>query len=234
VMTPEERFLFDLQGYVVVEDALDDEGLARALAAHVELTGEAPEDTASVAMPIEHSDTLLSLADHEPVFARVRELVGGHPKLIDNDVVATPKTERTLGWHRGVEPWGYAFQQDRFACLMAKVIYYLTDVGPDDAPTRLVPGSHKQQVPFPLPEDPQAPLPGQLALEARAGSALLFSEALLHAGSPNRSGRIRRLAIYNYGPSFVEPWQGYRPSDALVERVDGTRRALLGGGVAYP
>jgi ectoine hydroxylase-related dioxygenase (phytanoyl-CoA dioxygenase family) len=77
-------------------------------------------------------------------------------------------------------------------------------------------------------------LPGQLALEARAGSALLFSEAVLHAGSPNRSGRIRRLAIYNYGPSFVEPWQGYRPSDALVERVDGPRRALLGGGVAYP
>jgi ectoine hydroxylase-related dioxygenase (phytanoyl-CoA dioxygenase family) len=124
-------------------------------------------------------------------------------------------------------------QHDRFACLMAKIIYYLTDVGLDDSPTRLVPGSHKQQLPFPVPEDPNASMPGQVELEVKAGSALLFSEALLHAGSPNRSGKIRRLAIYNYGPSFVEPWQGYKPSDALVQRVEGERRQLLGGGATY-
>ena len=45
--------------------------------------------------------------------------------------------------------------------------------------------------------------------------------------------RIRRLAIYNYGPSFVSHWEGYEPSPGLVERTSGPLRQLLGGGVTY-
>ena len=65
------------------------------------------------------------------------------------------------------------------------------------------------------------------------GSLLVFSEALLHAGSPNRSGKVRRLVIYNYGPSFVSHWEGYEPSRELVERTSGPLRQLLGGGIVY-
>jgi ectoine hydroxylase-related dioxygenase (phytanoyl-CoA dioxygenase family) len=232
-MTAEERFLFDLQGFFVVEDVLSPDRLEAVRNAVVRLTGEAPTEVTTVAMPIERDEELLGLAAYEPVLGRVRELVGPQPKLIDNDVVATPSTSFALGWHRGVEPWGFSAETTGFFCLMAKVIYYLTDVGPGDGPTRLVPGSHKQRVPFPIPDDPGADLPGAVELHVRAGSALVFSEALLHAGSPNGSDRIRRLAIYNYGPSFVSHWEGYEPSPALVERTSGPLRQLLGGGITY-
>ena len=199
----------------------------------IRLTGATPTEFVSVPMAIEREDVLLQLSAHEPVLERIRQLVGPYPKLIDNDVAANPMTSSALGWHRGVPPWGFSAQGDGFSCLMVKVIYYLTDVGPDDGPTRLVPGSHKQQVDFELPGDPLTDLPGTVEIHARAGSALVFSEALLHAGSPNRSGKVRRVAIYNYGPSFVEHWEGYRPTAALVERSSGSLRQLLGGGVVY-
>ncbi len=233
MMTAEERFLFDLMGFFVVEDALPPDRLQVARDAVVRLTGSTPTEVVSVAMPVELDEELLWLAAYEPVLERIRELVGPHPKLIDNDAVATPRTDFALGWHRGVEPWGFSSNGGGFFCLMAKVIYYLTDVGPDDGPTRVVPGSHKQRVRFPIPEDPAVDLPGAVELHVRAGSALVFSEALLHAGSPNRSGRVRRLAIYNYGPSFVSHWEGYEPSPELVDRTNGTLRQLLGGGVVY-
>jgi ectoine hydroxylase-related dioxygenase (phytanoyl-CoA dioxygenase family) len=233
MMTAEERFLFDLQGFFVVEDALPKGRLEAVLDSVVRLTGEAPTEVTTVPMPIERDEELLGLAAYEPVLERIRELVGPHPKLIDNDVMATPRTSFALGWHRGVEPWGFTAESTGFFCLMAKVIYYLTDVGPGDGPTRVVPGSHKQRVPFPIPDDPVADLPGAVELHVRAGSALVFSEALLHAGSPNRSGKTRRLAIYNYGPSFVSHWEGYQPSAALVERASGPLRQLLGGGITY-
>jgi ectoine hydroxylase-related dioxygenase (phytanoyl-CoA dioxygenase family) len=230
---PDERFLFDLHGYVVIDDALSANELEEARVAHARLTGETPTSIVSVPMGIEHDDLFLRLAAHPPMLERIRDLVGPHPKLIDNDVVATPLTEQALAWHRGVEPWGYAVEGEQFRCLMAKIIYYLTDCGPGDGPTRLVPGSHKQSVAFPVPEGADADIPGAIELHVRAGSALLFSEALLHAGSPNRSGRIRRLAIYNYGPAFVEHWEGYRPSAQLVARTRGELRELLGAGRVY-
>src|SRR5205085_1941271 len=98
VMTAEERFLFDVQGYVIVEDALPPDRLAAVRDAVVRLTGEAPVEVATVAMPIERDEELLRLAAYEPILERIRELVGPHPKLIDNDAVATPRTGFALGW----------------------------------------------------------------------------------------------------------------------------------------
>lgn len=232
-MIARERFLLDVQGFFLVKDALAGPQLEAVRDAVIRLTGPAPAEFVSIPMAIEREDALLQLSAHEPVLERIRQLVGPYPKLIDNDVAANPITSSALGWHRGVPPWGFSAQGDGFSCLMVKVIYYLTDVGPDDGPTRVVPGSHKQQVDFELPEDPLTDLPGTVEVHARAGSALVFSEALLHAGSPNRSGKVRRVAIYNYGPSFVEHWEGYRPTAALVERSSGSLRQLLGGGVVY-
>jgi ectoine hydroxylase-related dioxygenase (phytanoyl-CoA dioxygenase family) len=232
-MTAEERFLLDVQGFFVVEDALPAERLDLVLAAVVRLTGDSPTEFVSVPMAVERDDELLELAAYQPILDRILELVGPKPKLIDNDVAAMPKTSSALHWHRGVEPWGFHADAGRFSCLMAKVIYYLTDVGPGDGPTRVVPGSHKQRVDFPLPTNPLEDLPGTTEIHARAGSALVFSEALLHAGSPNRSGKVRRVAIYNYGPSFVEHWEGYEPSPELIHRTSGSLRQLLGGGVVY-
>jgi ectoine hydroxylase-related dioxygenase (phytanoyl-CoA dioxygenase family) len=238
-MTDEQRFLFDLNGFVVIRSALSDEDVARYRAAVYRLArqelpaerwtseGE-PLDQVRV-RAIDSDPIFLELVDHPVSLPLVQGLVGGPGILIDNDVELTPRDNKPLGWHRGIGTHGYSLDAGGFHCTMVKCIWYLTDCGPGEGPTRIVPGSHKSWIDSPAYSEEAGP-PGALELVVEAGDLLVFSEACLHAGNLNRSNRVRANMYFNYGPSWVQPWEGYRPSTELVESATGERRQLLGGG----
>jgi ectoine hydroxylase-related dioxygenase (phytanoyl-CoA dioxygenase family) len=243
VMTDEQRWLFDLQGFIVVRDVLTPEHCRRLVERldavarsergqeHTDGRGE-PTRRQDVHRLIEKDALFLDMIDHEPVISLIQELVGT-PKLIDHDGILVPRTEESGGWHRGVGPYGFSQTNGHFQCLMVKAFYYLTDVGKDESPTRLVPGSHKATVPHPKVARDDA-VPGMIELETPARSVLIFSEAVLHAGNANRSDKVRKSIVYNYGPSYVEPWEGYRASPELLARDHSPlRRQLLGLGRIY-
>ena len=82
-------------------------------------------------------------------------------------------------------------QLDRSApATCATAIVALTDFGPDNGATRVVPGSHRrpdlQRRSGSLDDHPDA-----VTLQGRAGTAFVFSGHLLHGGSLNRSDRPR-------------------------------------------
>ena len=112
---------------------------------------------------------------------------------------------------------------------MVKCIWYLTDIRKGENATRIIPGSHKSKIAAPEP-DSHDHLPGEVELEVNAGSVLIFSEACLHAGNLNPSDKTRVNMYFNYGPSWVQPWEGYRVSSEIMEQTSGIRRQLLGGG----
>ncbi len=238
-MTDEQRFLFDLNGLVIIRSALNENDVARYRDgvyrhARQELPtdrwnsdGE-PIDQIRV-RPIDRDPMFLELVDHPVSLPLVQALVGGPGILIDNDVELTPRDNEPLGWHRGIGTHGYALDAGGFHCTMVKCIWYLTDCGPGEGPTRIVPGSHKSWAEPPAFGDEVGP-PGAQEMVVQAGDLLVFSEACLHAGNLNRSDRVRANMYFNYGPSWVQPWEGYRPSNELVESATGDRRQLLGGG----
>jgi ectoine hydroxylase-related dioxygenase (phytanoyl-CoA dioxygenase family) len=242
-MTDEQRWLFDLQGFIVLRNVITEEHCERLLRRLDALAREErgpdltdargePTRRQSVHRIIEKDDLFLEMLDHEPVIAVIQELVGT-PKMVDNDGLLVPRTDEAGGWHRGVGAHGFHLINGRFHCTMVKAFYYLTDVGKGEGPTRLVPGSHKTSLPH--PETPrEGTVPGMIELETPARSVLIFSEAVLHAGNANASDKVRKSLIYNYGPSYVEPWEGYRPSPALLGREHSPlRRQLLGLGRVY-
>lgn len=245
-MTEAQRFLFDLQGFLLIEDALTPEAVAAytktvyALAhekvpdvAQWDARGE-PKQTIRVHRPIEKDPCILDLVDHPAVLPILQELVGEAPILIDNDVELTPRHDHAHGWHRGVGTHGYWARDGRFFCTMVKCIWYLSDIGPGQNATRLVPGSHKSLLKEPTPEGgPGGYLPGQVELYVRAGTVLIFSEACLHAGNVNPSDKTRVNMYFNYGPSWVQPWEGYHPSQRLIDEAEGVRKQILGGGRIY-
>ena len=107
-------------------------------------------------------------------------------------------------------------------------------------PNNLVPISDNNAAAYRLTIDARAPreysddhLPGAVELEVDAGSVLIFSEACLHAGNCNPSDKTRVNMYYNYGPSWVQPWEGYRSSPEWVAQMSDVRRQLLGGGRIY-
>ncbi|MBM7800538.1 ectoine hydroxylase-related dioxygenase (phytanoyl-CoA dioxygenase family) [Microlunatus panaciterrae] len=238
-MTDEQRFLFDLNGFIVVRSALTAEEVARYRdgiyrLARQDLPAERwtsdgePLDQIRV-QAINRDPMFLELVDHPVSLPLVQEIVGEPGILIDNDVELTPRNNKVQGWHRGIGTYGYALDAAGFHCTMVKCIWYLTDCGPGDGPTRIVPGSHKSLIEPPSYSEQAGP-PGTQEVIVEAGDLLVFSEACLHAGNLNQSGRVRANMYFNYGPSWVQPWEGYRPAAELVERATGDRRQLLGGG----
>lgn len=241
-MTDEQRFLFDLNGFVIVRGALTDteidryrDGvyrLARAEAPAARWTAQGePLDKVRVT-PLERDPLFHDLIDHPVSLPLIEATVGGPAMLIDNDVELTPRDVPAQGWHRGIGTYGYAHDADGFHCVMVKCIWYLTDCGPGEGPTRIVPGSHKSLLEPPA-YDQQAGPPGAQEVVVEAGDLLVFSEACLHAGNLNTSDRVRANMYFNYGPSWVQPWDGYRASDEVLAGTTGKRRQLLGGGVIW-
>ena len=243
-MTSEQKFLFDLQGYLVLENALTPDEITHYHDAVYRLCHERatqseqwnasgePTQTIRVPRPVERDPAFLEMIDHPSVFPFLQTLMGEHLTLIDNDVELSPHSLKRNGWHRGCGLSGYFAEGGKFECTMVKCIWYLTDIRKGQNATRIIPGSHKSKIAMPEP-DSDDHLPGEVELEVNAGSVLIFSEACLHAGNCNPSDKTRVNMYYNYGPSWVQSWEGYRSSPEFVAQMSDVRRQLLGGGRIY-
>jgi ectoine hydroxylase-related dioxygenase (phytanoyl-CoA dioxygenase family) len=143
------------------------------------------------------------LLDHSATLAYIREIVQERP-TINNSEIRIRYPGNATGTHMGgpiSHKYRYAFTGGRIDCMMVRMIYFLHDVGPENGPFCVVPGTHKTNFPSPYPHDPTEE-PGMIGLEVRAGDAILFTENLRHGGLPNRSPRARKTIHVGYGP----PW----------------------------
>lgn len=109
--------------------------------------------------------------------------------------------------------WAYYAAQDYPQNILSSAIT-IDDMTADAGPIRVWPGTHKNHLPHRIrPEYANHPsfkdlevVPGSVDLAAGvdmiapAGSVLLFHALLVHASTPNRSARPRRLMIYSHYP----------------------------------
>ncbi len=120
-----------------------------------------------------------------------------------------------------------------FRCGQVNIILALTDVGPGDGPTMVIPGSHKSNFPHPNAGDYSKldrmdNLEGAVPVYLQAGDALLFVDGIMHGGSSrtNATGE-RRVTIYRYGVSWGATRYGFEYSQTLLARLTPARRKLL-------
>jgi ectoine hydroxylase-related dioxygenase (phytanoyl-CoA dioxygenase family) len=93
------------------------------------------------------------------------------------------------GWHRdqwsGL-PRGSEFQRP----LAANAITYLQDLDDLSGPLRVIPGSHRKPITL-TKEEQKRPHPDERLVYMKAGDVVITHNALIHSGTPNRSGKPR-------------------------------------------
>lgn len=238
----DERFAFDVQGYLHLRRALPRDELLEIWSwieevEHCDVQAlnlDRPELmqhqlNRPVSRVVDADPRFARLLDHPAVAPYLVEFLGPDYKHIDNDLYDTYPGYAGGSWHRGVQahPSGH-WLDGQFACTMVKVFYCMTPVRPGQGEFVVVPGSHRTEIAIDLD---RVDLPAQHIFDdVDAGDVILFNEALLHNGRPNRTLRTRRTVIMNFGRADAGPWLGYAPSNGTLATVTDRQQAILTGG----
>ena len=227
-MSDREKYLFDLQGFLVIHGMLSDDEikiLNEALDANQD---KRQEDTASAAGGNLDGSQLRGLYNgmltwDQPWCQPFRNLLT-HPKIIpylntmlgrgwkmDHDPFIFTSTLGTEGLRlhgSGNVTFNgsrfYKYQNGQMRCGLINCQYQLTDVDPGDGGLMVVPGSHKAN--FPCPEAIQAYKEDQEAVyhvPMKAGDLVIFNEATTHGTLPWKGIGERRSLFYRYTPKYL-------------------------------
>jgi len=217
-MTSEERFMFDLEGYLVIRNVLS-EGEVSVL--NEVSDREFPRDYSDGndskgrlkirrAAPVSCWDPACrSLLNHPGVIPYLSELLG--PKFrIDHDYAMFMEAGNDGGNLHGFNELGshrYFTHQDGVMRIgLTVVTFFLAPAGPGDGGFVCIPGSHKSNFPKFLPEKVRTleSLPRYLVQpEVRAGDVVIFTEALSHGTLAWRGKHERRAFLYKYNPGHM-------------------------------
>ncbi|GAB4463379.1 MAG: hypothetical protein OHK0029_31960 [Armatimonadaceae bacterium] len=237
-MTPEEKYLFDLNGYLLVPEALSTEMVA-------ELNAILDEKLAAQDEPDRKTfrfGNLLSWgAAYRRLIANPRitgylETLLGNPYRLDHDYLDVIRTGlgpigATLhggGANDDRTAW-YRYHDGRLRNGLFVVAYNLKDVHEGDGGFGCVPASHKANLYLPQGwENLENPASCVRAVPGPAGSAILFTEALTHGTLPWRGEDERRTVFMKYSPHPLA-WAVPRYDPNAHDDLTPEERRLLEG-----
>ena len=255
-LTPAQRLHLDIYGYVIIENLLDRPQVNALLdciygiETRYRQTGELPAPSCHFSAPREDYFRLDNLPHIDPVFfdylthplilGMAEEIVGGAVRLEQSDAhIRRPTNDldrQRYGFHRGINP-GFSYTKNGlYHFTFVKALTNLTDLGPEDGGTTVIPGTHKITTEVDQPAIVEAALQDSDLVHqvvAPAGSTLLFYESLIHSAGIIRSDRDRVLILGGYTPSMFQTWNGYEPDPDFARAAPEEFRPLLTGSARY-
>ncbi len=243
-MTEHERYLLDLQGFLVIPNALSGHEIASinsVIDSRIDAEVQAEANTHRFVGLLSWGQPFIDLIDNPAVMPYLTESV--HPQVrLDHDyldVIRTGKGPIGTTLHGGATPYdplySYHYENGRIRNGLSVIAYNLHDVGPTDGGFGCVPGSHKSNIAF--PEDwkdlDQAHSIVQ-AVTGPAGTAILFSEALTHGTLPWHGKHDRRTVFYKYSPCGMSWAADFYDADDYPTATDAQRAILESPNARYP
>ncbi len=124
----------------------------------------------------------------------------------------------------------YQFHNGRMRCGLTVVSWVLTDCNLGDGGFACIPGSHKSNYRTPREVallDKNINVVQQIS--AKAGSAIIFTEALTHGTMPWTADHERRSMLYKYSPGPLTYAARYLPAgvEDVLNEFSPSQRALL-------
>jgi hypothetical protein len=254
-LTPAQRFHFDVYGYVLLEGILSTDEVGQIKDALYRIKAD-PDRKAKgvygdprgdhhlhIGRLVEYDPALLHYAAHPKLIPLVEDVVGGAVRLEETEAIINRRDPHAdiedlrrrkstpLSFHTGTRHgWGTYTENDRFHAIFVKTLAYLTDVGPEDGGTAVIPGSHKmswseKEMISAAMSDPK--LITQIV--APAGSVLLFAESLIHSTTAIISDNERAIIVAGYTPTMMRPWDGNELSPGFIETLPEDIKPLISG-----
>jgi hypothetical protein len=234
-MNEDEKYLFDLMGYLVIPNALateEVEACNQAIDHNIELLRERESSLAggseALAGTAYRRDMGGMLSWERPWCEPFRQLlvhakVSLYLKLILGDRYRLDHGPSLIAMDRGTEGGAlhgggierpnfseaYFFKDGRIYCGLTVVEFMLADEQAEDGGLALIPGSHKANLACPgamkLYQQYQQYV---VKIEAKAGDAVIFTETLTHGTLPWKAKHQRRALLYKFSPGFQAYSQG--------------------------
>ena len=242
-MTDHQRYLFDLQGYVVIPDALSPDHVRELNAlmdARIAADCDADMRTHRWVGMLDWGEPCRRLIDVDTVLPSIEALVGGQFRLDHEyaDVTRAGKGPIGTTLHAGPLPFNpcfyYKCDGESFANGLISVAYNLRDVNEGDGGFGCLPGSHKSNIEMPESmrhlDDAHARVD---RVTGAAGTAVVFTEALIHGTLPWAGADERRTLFYKYSPHALSWAAGYYDANAYDDLSDRQRAALEAPNARY-
>ena len=215
------EYLFDLQGFLLIENVLDTDEVATlnrlldeklpqgpGLASDEVTFGSAGSGDEGAGF-LEWGKPFCDLLDHPRIMPILRFILGDGFRIDHLYGIHMREGTGGLDLHGGATPVYtapemYDFRQGKIYCGLSVVSWSLADTGPEHGGFLCAPGSHKSN--YPIPEEiMEAHYKAGCVLvpEARAGSVIIFSEALSHGTMPWKAKHQRRSLLFKYDPAHM-------------------------------
>lgn len=254
-LTAAQWLSWDVYGYVLLEGLLSENEVASIKDALYRLRSEEDLERLKVYVNhrephrfhvghlIEYDPSLVAFAVHPKLASLTEKLVGGKVRVEETEAIinsrepndsSLPRTRErveALKFHTGTRHgWGTFYDGAHFHCLFVKALAYLSDVGPDDGGTAVIPGSHRLR--WPQNEIIRAATSDTEMVHqvtAPAGSVLLFPESLVHSTTAVHSDVERVVIITGYSAAMIREWPGNETSRDFLGSLRARERELLAG-----
>ena len=245
-MNEDQKYFFDVTGYLVLEDLLTHDHCEQLVKA---INRIAKTPVAQLPKGVRHctpSPNEIGVGDltsADPIFANLIDL----PPVIDIlKAIINPKLRLEISYARirrrgyagleihgggdGVDPiFSYHHFNGQIYSAHTVVAFNLTDVSEEEGGFVCIPGSHKAN--FSLPLDRRGFKNGEIdtsllrSVPCKAGSAVIFTEALSHGAAPWENDRERVNLFYKYNHAGIK-WRNFWPSKEALERMTPSQRSF--------
>lgn len=256
-MNEREKFLFDLQGFLVVKDVLTPEEVDDLNAAvDANLDKQVDDDNSAVgdsktlagthkrgmftgmlSWPKPWCQPFRDIIVHKKAIPYLDAIHGRGWRLDHSPFILTsdPGTEGLVLHgatnHHFFGAAYYIYTNGQMRCGMVVLQYQLADVEEGDGGLCVVPGSHKAN--FPCPQEIREWEANQeivYNVPAKAGDMIIFNEATIHGTLPwTNHERERRSLLVRYSPKYLHYAGGYYDVTfpEWADELTEAQRALL-------
>jgi len=230
-MTDEEKFMVDLEGYLVIKNVLTSDEVAEM--------NEVIDRGDRSRPPSLWGEPFKKLIDHPVIFPYLIELIGPTVRLDHDYAIFMQEGKAGGGLHGGEDggrPGGsegdhwYKYRGGVMRNGLSVIAYCLADAAAGDGGFGCIPGSHKSNFSAYIPSEVrrfERPAHYVVQPAVEAGDALFFTEALIHGTMPWRAKHERRSLLYKYSPGH-SAWSGnYYDISKYGELTERQKRMLM-------